>query len=292
MNLRDLTYLLALAESKNFSRAAKMCFVSQPTLSTQIQKLEDELQCQLFERHRQHIMITEAGKVAVAYAHSIQTQLQDMKNYFKELKQQQSIIQLGMFPTLAPYLLPHFIPLIKKKMPQLRVFLHELKTEDCIKKLDKGELDLIFVAEEIPLSNICTQALWKEDFYLATSAQHNLRLKKSIQPQHIPVEELILLQEGHCLSEQSLSYCHKINKSPQHNYQAASLETLISMVELGEGVTFIPEISIPYLKHYKIDIHPIKKPPQRSIYMAWRESNKQQQLRQHIAEIAKKAAAK
>jgi LysR family transcriptional regulator, hydrogen peroxide-inducible genes activator len=291
MTLRDLSYLIALAKLKNFSLAAEHCHVSQPTLSMQIRKLEETLDCQLFERQRQRLLITPAGETALEYAQQIYTLSQDMKNHFKQSKDPlTSQLKLGLFPTLAPYLLPKITPILKKKLPKLTIFLHEIISEQCITRLLNGKLDVILIANKLTDPHLTGTALWTEPFYLATAREYPLPPKKPLTHAQLPIDSLILLDQGHCMREQGLAYCQQIKQQPQLNYQATSLETLLSMVEMNEGVTFIPEIALPHIKQRRIKTYAIKNPPSRTIYMYWRKSLKQPALFKQLTQLLKKPA--
>lgn len=293
MNLRDLSYLLALARLKNFSEAAAYCHVSQPTLSMQIRKLEESLGCQLFERHRQQLLITHAGERALAYAQQIHNLTADMKQHFKQLANpMQGEIKFALFPTLAPYLLPKITPLLKKQLPELTLLLHELISEQCVAQLEAGKIDIILIANELNNPQLHGKKLWTEPFHLASSKQHRLKKHNTLSAKQLPIDELILLDQGHCLRDQGLEYCMRIQQSPQLNYQATSLETLLAMVELDEGVTFIPEIALTQLKKYNIKSYAINHPPTRSIYMYWRASMQQTEIIDKLQQVITQAVQK
>lgn len=286
MNLRDISYLLALAKFKNFSQAAAHCHISQPTLSMQIRKLEDTLGCQLFERQRQQLLITADGQTAIDYAQQIHTIAQDMRQHFKQRHLQHAVkLRLGLFPTLAPYLLPKLAPLLKKNLPNLTLLLHEMISEECITGLCDGQLDVILIASELHNPNLSSIKLWREKFYLVTSRQHYLKKYKILKPEQLPLDELILLEQGHCLRDQGLAYCQSMQQNPAINYQATSLETLLSMVEMGEGVTFIPQIALPYIKKRNLQTYNITKPPVRTVYMYWRKSLQQAALLKSLCQL-------
>lgn len=274
MNIRDLTYLINLAKTSHFSDAAKLSFVSQPTLSIQIKKLEETLGCVLVERHGKKTILTEAGKAAVLRAEKIIGDIHDLENHMQSFQDPFSgTLKIGIFPTLAPYLLPHIITPIKRSMPKLKLQLFESVTETCIDNLKQSSWDVILIADRISEANLAGIPLFKEPFYLALPTTHSLAHYDTVKASTIPEGEMLLLETGHCLRDQSIHYCEKNHKSFQQQFFATSLETLISMVALGEGITLIPELATFALKQYKIIIKPLAPSPYRTIYMYWRKSS-------------------
>lgn len=277
MNIRDFTYLINLAKTNHFGRAAEMSFVSQPTLSIQLKKLEETLGCQLIERRGKSAELTEAGHVAAQQAEQILNHIQDLKQQMQNFQDPLAgEWKLGIFPTLAPYLLPLITQPIRKQLPNLNVKLYEAITEECIQQLKNGQWDAILIADEIDDNMISSQKVFKETFHLALPKQHALAKQKSISAKKIPDNEILLLENGHCLREQSIEFCQRINKPFQQQFYGTSLETLISMVSLGEGITFIPELSINTFKRYPIAIRPLTPTPYRNIYLHWRKTSSRQ----------------
>lgn len=277
MNIRDFTYLLNLAKTNHFGRAAEISFVSQPTLSIQLKKLEETLGCQLIERRGKSAELTEAGKVAAQQAEQILSNIET-------LKEQMQIFQdplagewkLGIFPTLAPYLLPQITQPLRRALPNLNLKLFEAVTDDCINKLKNGYWDAILIADDIDDNMIQSEKVFSEKFYLAMPKKHALSKLKSVPAKKIPDNEILLLENGHCLREQSIEYCQRINKPYQQQFYGTSLETLMSMVSLGEGVTLVPELSINTFKQYQVDIRPLTPSPYRNVYLHWRKTSGRQ----------------
>ncbi|PHQ80628.1 MAG: DNA-binding transcriptional regulator OxyR [Coxiella sp. (in: Bacteria)] len=274
MNIRDFTYLINLAKTKHFGRAAELSFVSQPTLSVQLKKLEETLGCQLIERQGKQAILTEAGRVATQYAEQITGHIHELQQHMQAFHDPLGgDFKIGIFPTLAPYLLPRIIPSIKRHLPCLNLKLFEAVTETCIQNLKEGTWDAILIADKIDDANLKGAKLFREKFFLALPKQHKLSKNKVITARQLPEEDILLLENGHCLRDQSLEYCSRINKPVHSNFSATSLETLISMVSLGEGVTFIPELSIKTFKQYPIEIKPIQPSPYRDIFLYWRKNS-------------------
>lgn len=243
MNLRDLKYLVVLAQEKNFGRAAKRCHCTQPTLSMQIRKLEDGLGLCLFERDKRNVRITADGEAVLAYAKDILDQVE----LIKELSVQRrdpfaGTFSLGIIPTSCSSLLPHMVPVFQQNLPRLELKLSEEITDRCIDSLLAGEIDAAIVATDVVDSRLESMSLFEEQFYLACNSTHKLSQIDTLLPQHIPENELLLLKEGHCLREQGLDFCLRIGKSHNTAFFGTSLNTILAMVALGEGITLVPAL--------------------------------------------------
>lgn len=289
MNLRDLKYLIAVADTLHFGKAAQQCHTSQPTLSMQIKKLEDFLGIILFERTNKQVTLTPAGKVIVDYARKIIEYSNDIITYAKSCSDPLSgEFRLGAFPTIAPYLLPKIIPAITTSMPELTVWLVEEKTPQLLKKLESGELDAAILALPILNTQLATSPLFEDRFRLAVPAHHPLAHRKHISLEHIKDETLLLLEDGHCLREQALQVCQLHGAKETQGFRATSLETLRQMVAAGSGITLIPEIAIPNTSHSDPAICYIgfsKKTPSRMIGIAYRRSTSRTAVIEMISRI-------
>lgn len=288
MNLRDLKYLVAVAEHQHFGKAAKACFVSQPGLSMQLQKLEDELGVQLFERTNKKVMISPIGREIVARAKKVLQEAEALKQTAQTFQDPLAgDIKLGAFPTLAPYFLPHLVPQITKAMPKLNLFLIEEKTENLLTKLHDGELDGAFLA--LPLENeqgLVAQPLFEDPFLLATPPNHPLARKKKVSADDISGNQLLLLEDGHCLRNQALDVCHLMGVGEHKGFRATSLETLRQMVIAGAGITLIPQMAA--IAHDGITYIPFEAPaPCRTIGLVWRQSSARHICLEKIAGLAK-----
>lgn len=284
MNLRDLNYLITLHETKHFGQAAKRCFVSQPTLSTQIKKLEDELGVLLVERNNKSVLFTKTGDQIVALAKEALQTCNQIKETAK-LSQDPfcATIHLSLIPTVGPYLLPKVIQNIKKQLPKANLFLHEEKTDDALSLLQNGSIDAAIMALPVPIDQVTTKKLYKEEFYAALPKNHSLSKKKQLTINDIPTEELLLLAEGHCLRDQALDACHL--QSTPSDYESTSLETLRYMVASGAGITLLPK-SATEIKNKLVEIRPFKNPaPYREIVMVWRKGSPNAACLEAIAEI-------
>ena len=245
MNLRDLQYLVAVADVRNFSQAADKCFVSQPTLSNQIRKLEETLGITLFERNNKRVIPTETGEQIVALARKVLHQVDTMHDVAKSSKDPLAgKFRLGAFPTLSTYIFPTLVPKIIVSLPQLKLVLIEEKTQQLLERLKRGELDAALLALPIHDDQLEVRTLFDDEFLLATPATHTLAKQKQVTQNHISGEKLLLLEEGHCLRDQALAVCQLAGSEEEQDFRATSLETLRQMVKAGTGITFMPHIAI------------------------------------------------
>lgn len=244
MKLKDLTYLVAVATHQHFGKAAEACFVSQPALSMQIMKLEESLGVQLLERSNKSVQLTDHGHAIVERARLILSQVDDVKAIANAAKDPFSgEFRLGIFPTLAPYLLPHIMPTLKKHYPKMAFYLIEEKTPTLIEQLKAGDLHAAILATPVTEPSFTHHFLFEEPFLLATHKHHELAKLKSLKPQHLDEANLLLLDEGHCLRDQALAVCHRIHATENQHFRATSLETLRHMVGAGVGMTLMPKLA-------------------------------------------------
>ncbi|WP_449446346.1 DNA-binding transcriptional regulator OxyR [Thermomonas brevis] len=276
MNLRDLKYLVALADLRHFGKAADACFVSQPTLSTQIRKLEEELGVVLVERAPRKVMLTAAGQDVVQRARRIVADVDEMKEAARRSRDPESgALRLGVFPTLGPYLLPHVVPQLRERFPQLELLLTEEKSDVLLQRLREGRLDAALLA--LPLHDqLHAEFLFEEPFLLAAPAGHPLAKQKTLSMDALGEETLLLLEDGHCLRDQALDVCRLAGAQEKSGFRATSLETLRQMVAAGVGVTLLPALSVqaPIVQPAGIRLVPFRKPaPSRRIALVWRKSS-------------------
>jgi LysR family hydrogen peroxide-inducible transcriptional activator len=278
VNLRDLEYVVALAEHRNFGRAAEACFVSQPTLSTQIHKLETELGVVLFERGTRETIPTAVGLLVVAHARALLVEANTIREVARSHHDPASAtIRLGIFPTLAPYLLPHVIPTIHWRFPKLELLIVEEKTEELLRRLRDGRLDVVVVATPVHGEGLHAELLFEEDFVLATPIDHPLARRNEPVPVSALVDEhVLLLEDGHCLRDQALSVCQLVGAVEREDFRATSLETLRQMVAAGVAVTLMPRLAVspPVASSPGVALLPLLEPvPSRQIGMFWRETS-------------------
>ncbi len=271
MNIRDLKYIVTTAKEQHFAKAAAKTFVSQPTLSMQIKKVEDELGVAIFERSQKKFLITKTGKEIIKKAEKILQEVEDIKNIAKNSKDPfASEIKIGAFPTLASYFFPKVIGKIHKKFPKLKLFLVEEKTEILIEKLRNGEIDMALLASPILQDELEFKKIFSEEFLLAVPQNHKFSKYKKITKKDLKDEVLMLLEEGHCLRNQALEICSSFGAFEHQEFRASSLETLRQMVEIGGVITLIPEIAVK--KSDKISYIKIDHAPQREIGLYFRKT--------------------
>jgi LysR family hydrogen peroxide-inducible transcriptional activator len=280
MNIRDFQYIVSVAKHKHFGKAAEECFVSQPALSMQIQKLERLLGVKIFERSNKNVMITDVGTAIINKAKNVLEDAEQINELAKIARDPQSVeMRIGAFPTLAPYFLPDAVPKITKNFPKLKLFLIEDKTEILIDKLLSGEIDAAFLATPLPMDipSLEFTVLFEDEFYLAVPKGHKFADLKTINRTSLSGESLLLMDDGHCLREQALDVCSLIGAKEKERFRATSLETLRQMVIANAGITLIPKIAIR--KNDGLIYIPFHKPPPiRTISMVWRNSSVKKDL--------------
>ncbi|MBN8264432.1 MAG: DNA-binding transcriptional regulator OxyR [Xanthomonadales bacterium] len=277
MNLRDLKYLVALADLRHFGKAADACFVSQPTLSTQIRKLEDELGVVLVERAPRKVMLTAAGLDVVQRARRIVADVEQMREAARRSRDPESgTLRLGVFPTLGPYLLPHVVPTLRARFPQLELLLVEEKSDELLQRLREGKLDAALLALPLHDDQLHAEFLFEEPFVLAAPQQHPLARRSALDAAELSDETLLLLEDGHCLRDQALDVCRLSGAREKSGFRATSLETLRQMVAAGVGVTLLPALSVhePIAQPANIRLVPFRgTAPSRRIALVWRKSS-------------------
>jgi len=289
MNIRDLHYFVVLAQVCHFGEAAKLCHVSQPTLSMQIKKLEEELGLILFERSNKQVIITEQGRLLVMQAQKILNDVKQMKDYARAAADPfAGELRLGVIPTLAPYLLPLIMPVIQKTYPQLRVWLVEEKTHRLVEKLANGELDAALMATPVE-SGFDSQVLFNEPFYFACSVDSAFYKKKSIRSDQLANQPILLLEEGHCLRDQAMAVCQVAKAKALADFTATSFETLRLMVQAGLGVTLMPALARQNEHSDSLHVIPFADlEPYRTITLYWRNNTSRLICLKAIAELITK----
>jgi LysR family hydrogen peroxide-inducible transcriptional activator len=277
LNLRSLEYLIAIAEHRHFRRAAEACFVSQPTLSAQLKKLEIELGVELVERGNGGVLLTDAGERIVARARVMMAEADTIRAIARLSTDPESgSIRIGMFPTLGPYLLPHAVPVVRRRFPRLELLLVEEKSDVLLRQLRDGRLDAALLAVPNATVGLHEEVLFDEEFVLAVPASHPLARRRSVPTSVLVNESVLLLDEGHCLRDQALSVCNLVGADERTGFRATSLETLRQMVASGTGVTLLPRLatSSPVPTSADITLVPFESPvPKRTIAMYWRSSS-------------------
>lgn len=244
IKLRDLEYLNAINEHRHFGKAASACFVSQPTLSGQLMKLEQQLGLQLVERHRHNVMLTPAGEQLVKDARKVLQAAEDFERSAKNLLDPMSgDLHIGLIPTLAPYLLPHIMQNLTKALPNINYYLHEKQTHELLKLLDDGKLDMLILPYLDEMEKFDSYELFNEPFVLAMPKEHALTKKDPLTLSDLQHQSILTLEDGHCLKDQALGYCFSAGATENTSFQATSLETLRYMVGSGAGITLLPALA-------------------------------------------------
>ncbi len=296
-SIKQLKYLCAVAEHKHFSKAAEACHVTQSTLSAAIQELESQLGIVIFERNKKSVLITPLGEKLLHQARIILGDVEDFVSLAKSHDEALSgELRLGVIPTIGPFLLPHLLKELRQQYPKLKLFLKEDLSAQLLQHLQQGDLDLIIMAFPYHLPDMETVPLFKDEFLLCLPPGHALERSKLVRQQQLRGEQLLLLEEGHCLRDHALEACKLESADTDLVYQGTSLHTLVQMVANGLGVTLLPAISVQAdvlgdthlkLKHFN------NENVSREIGMAWRKSDPRkadyQLLAEFIREHAKKA---
>lgn len=278
MTLTELKYIVMLAEEKHFGRAADRCYVSQPTLSVAVKKLEEELGTAIFERSKSSVYVTPLGEQIITQAKRVL----DQANIIKELassgkNQLKSPLKIGAIFTIAPYLFPFMIPSLHKITSGMPLIIEEDLTENLRPKLRNGELDAIIVALPFREPDVVTQPIYEEDFMVLMPKNHPWTKLSSIETDQLSTDNLLLLGKGHCFSEQVLEACPLVTESEFGDgrtiVNGSSLETIRYMVASGLGVTVLPKSAAMNINHEMLEVRPFAAPaPKRTVALAWRAS--------------------
>jgi len=282
MTLTELRYIVTLAQEEHFGRAAERCFVSQPTLSIAVKKLEEELGVALFERSKSRVQATPLGEKIIAQAHLVLEQTAAIKDIANSGKDQlSSPLRVGAIFTIGPYLLPHFIPELQKVASKMPLYVEEGYTATLRQRLRKGELDVIIVSLPFTEADVVTQPLFDEPFLVLMPHDHPLAARTTIRPDDLDPHDVLLLGEGHCFRDQVLATCPNLQGSEDGNgrirtaAEGSSLETLRHMVASGLGITILP-MSAAVTANYTPNLlvtRPFEAPaPSRTVALAWRAS--------------------
>ncbi len=277
IKLKDLRYLIAVADTRHFGRAAERTFVSQPTLSAQLKKLEEYLGVQLIERAPKRIALTAAGEAIVARARRMVEASDEIVDLAKSFRDPLAgPLKLALLPTIGPYLLPRVAPRIRKALPRVELMLYEYQTAPMLEKLRGGEIDVGILALPVDLDGLESRELYREPFVLAMPAQHKLAERTTVKIDDLKGETLLLLEDGHCLRDQALEVCARVPLHEKQDFRATSLETLRQMVASGSGITLLPELAASgaYGNARGVATRPFIRPvPTRTIGAIWRKTS-------------------
>ncbi len=293
MTLTELKYIVAVARERHFGKAAEACYVSQPTLSVAVKKLEEELEVKLFERSANEVTVTALGEEIVRQAQSVLEQAANIKDIAKRGKDPLAgPLKLGVIYTIAPYLLPDLVRQVIKRTPQMPLMLQENFTVKLMEMLRTGEIDCAILAEPFPDAGLASAALYDEPFLAAIPMQHVLAAQTSVSTEALKKETMLLLGNGHCFRDHVLEVCPEFarfssdTEGIRKSFEGSSLETIKHMVAAGMGITLVPRLSVPtgalvaktrrhadsLVKYLPIDDGLGGEPPSRRIVLVWRRS--------------------
>ena len=275
MTLNELRYLVAVAQERNFGRAAQKCFVSQPALSVAVQKLEEELGAQVFERAKNEVSVTPVGERIVEQAQRVLEEAARVREIAQAGRNQLTgALKLGAIFTVAPYLLPDLIPALHALAPQMPLDLEENLTENLEAGLKSGRLDAAIVALPFAPSGVVAEVLYEEPFEVVVPASHKWAKRRSVQPAELAAERTILLSVGHCFRDQVLESCPELNRADAHVPRTNSLETVRNMVASGLGISVLPRdaLSPKYGSRLVVPVPFTRPAPSRRVALAYRRS--------------------
>ena len=293
MTLTELKYIVAVARERHFGKAADACFVSQPTLSVAVKKLEEELDVKLFERSANEITVTALGEVIVRQAQSVLEQAANIKDIAKRGKDPLAgALKLGVIYTIAPYLLPDLVRQVITHLPQMPLMLQENFTVKLLEMLRTGEIDCAILAEPFPDAGLAVAPLYDEPFFAAVPSQHPLSKLSSVTTEALKSETMLLLGSGHCFRDHVLEVCPEFARFSsdaegiRKSFEGSSLETIKHMVAAGMGITLVPRLSVPsqalqpskrrrdddFVKYLPVQDGKGVPPPTRRVVLAWRRS--------------------
>ncbi len=277
IKLKDLRYLVAVADTRHFGRAAERCFVSQPTLSAQLKKLEQSLGVQLIERQPNNVALTDPGEQIVARARRILEACEEVTTLARSHRDPLAgVLRVALLPTIGPYLLPHIARPLQRALPRLQLHLHEYQTIPMLKRLKAGDLDVGILALPVELDGLEARELYSEPFKVLIPDRHALAQRSRVTMGDLEGQSLLLLEEGHCLRDQALALCSRAGLGERQDFSATSLETLRQMVATGAGITLLPQLATEgaYGNARGTRVLPFAKPvPSRRVGAVWRKTS-------------------
>jgi LysR family hydrogen peroxide-inducible transcriptional activator len=276
MTLTELRYVVALAQERHFGHAARKCFVTQPTLSLALAKLEDELGVKLFERNKNEVLPTARGQAIVEQARRVLDEAGKIQGIARGGADQLSgALRLGVIPTIGPYLLPDLIPILRKRAPSMPLMIEENLTGSLAPMLREGELDVVIIALPFSIPGVKTRVVYEEPFSVVVPQGHPWQARKAVKAGDLADENLLVLNAGHCFRDQVLEACPgQPNTAQPEGRAGSSLETIRNMVASGLGVSVLPSSALtPRYKTPMLKVVPFSSPiPSRKVALAWRAS--------------------
>ncbi len=296
LKLKDLRYLVAVADTRHFGQAAARCFVSQPTLSAQLKKLESYLGVQLIERQPRRIQLTQAGEAIVARARRVLEASDEIVTLAQGQRDPLAgRLRLALLPTIGPYLLPMVAARIRKALPRLDLLLYEYQTGPMLERLQSGDIDAGILALPVAADGLVQQELYAEPFVVALPSGHPLAKRSTLKVGDLDDETLLLLEDGHCLRDQALAVCSHGASHEKQDFRATSLETLRQMVASGSGITLLPELASrgAYGTARGVAVVPFAKPvPVRHVGAVWRKTTARGGAADAVCKVIREAVGK
>ncbi len=289
-SLKQLRYFVALDTYQHFGKAADACYVSQSAFSTAIKELETLLNMQLVDRTQRHVTISQIGKAVAAQARIVLRELDALQNLVKMSNEPLSgKLEMGVIPTIAPFLLPKILPTIRKIFPKLDIYLREDFTQRIYQQLMEGELDIILLALPYDLRHIETCYLFDDKFRLACHQQTQRVNPHNYTVEQVDTDSILLLEDGHCMRDHALSACQIRSLDKVNRFAVSSLLTLIHMVNADLGITFLPEMAegSPLLEGTQIKTYPLQENSSRQIALAWRQGSARNESFRLLGEVIK-----
>jgi len=286
--IKQLRYFVALEKHQHFGNAAKSCFVSQSAFSVAIKELENQLGAQLVDRTNKSVTITRTGREIANHARHCLRDIEYLAEVARsDQKPLTGRLNLGVIPTIAPFILPNLLPKLRKQYPDLKLYLREDTTQSSHDYLIEGELDLILIALPYKLSNVEIMPLFKDHFSLACHKNTTLLNPENYSLSKLPKESVLLLEDGHCLRDHALSACKIRNQDTVSRFAASSLLTLVSMVDSDIGITYLTEMAknSSLLQNTDIETYPLDKTSYREIGLAWRKGSAREEEFRMLGEI-------
>ena len=288
-SLRQLRYLVSLSDHLNFTRAAAACFVTQSTLSAGLKELEETLDAHLVERDRQSVLVTPLGAEVVARARALLAAAEDLAQIAAAaVAPMTGLIRLGVIPTVAPFLLPRIMPVLRRRFPRLKLALREDQTSSLLSRLENGQLDFALIALPYETGMFLVHPLFDDPLCLVAAAEDPVLLSKRLTLSAALANRLILLEEGHCLRQHTLAACAKQPAKNDSSIEATSLLTLVQMAESGMGIAVLPDMAVRsgLLKRTGLTVRPLGSPaPHRTIALVGRRSTTRREEFENLAEL-------
>lgn len=289
ITLKQLRYLVALAETRNFRRAAERAHISQPSLSAQIQELEERLGVQLIERGRTQAIPTALGSEVAAQARLLLRSVQDIVDLCQARRTPLAgVIRLGVLPTLGPYLLPLFLPALRERFPHLRLFVRESTAQALLPALEDGSLDLLLFPLPLTAEGVVQAPLFLEPLYVAAAADHPIARAATVARAHLEGEDVLTLERSHRLHDQVRDLCAEVGARIRPDFEGTSLDTLRQMAAMGAGLCFLPALYVrsEVRNAPELVVRPLHpNPPRRQIALVWRKTSARAEEYGLIAEL-------